>query len=173
MTTLTTILLLLTSPVHAKSTFSLSKVKGPLKMIAENDEIRNRDTFFELNGGISVIPFLIVVGPPIFPGFSVLFGQTYNFNEQGIFEYEIGAAVPTIVTGKIGVGLQSKDGQKQYTVGVRPFPLHTYAQFTHKTKKNHAVLYSVELSPVKPFGSNWTHSFGSIALATIGWRFYR
>ena len=156
MTLLTTILFLFSSQANAE-------IRGPIKIIADNDDRINRETFIELNTGAA----LTFEG--IFPGASLLFGQTYTLNTHGIFEYELGLAVPTIVTSKVGIGVQSKDKKFQATVGLRHFPMLTYVQFVHKINDKHSLLSSVEISP---FGAT-DISFWSYGIATLGWRYAR
>ncbi len=176
MTAITTpIFLLLISPVQAEVTVQISNATETLTLNSKNDVKKNHDTFLELNVGVANVPILkSEFDSSLFPGLSLLFGQTYKFNNRGIIEYEIGAAAPTIATGKIGVGIQSKDGVFETTVGIRPFPLHAYIQSTHKFA-THAILFSLEMSPLNIVPSDTIErlTFHSTALATIGWRYYR
>ena len=62
-----------------------------------------KTSFFEWNFGIALVSFDTDAYIP-FPGASALWGTTFINQENLIFEYEVGFAFPTLVTGKIGVG---------------------------------------------------------------------
>ena len=43
----------------------------------------------------------------VFPGISYLIGRTNYYSNNIVMDYEIGFALPTVVTGKVGVGFGS------------------------------------------------------------------
>ncbi len=79
----------------------------------------NKEKFLELNIGIAATDGYDLSGG--FPGASFLFGQTKQFSENGIFEYQIGIAFPSIVTGKVAVGYGNL--KNNIALAVRPWPL--------------------------------------------------
>ena len=65
------------------------------------------------------------------PAASLMLGSTFNMGDYSLVDVQIGAAIPSIITGKIGVG--SYFGQKQNMSiigGCRIYPLMFYGQFT-------------------------------------------
>ena len=81
-----------------------------------------------------------------FPGGSALWGTTFINQENLIFEYEVGFAFPTLVTGKIGVG--KRFNTTNIVVGVRPWPFNLYAQTSFSTTKNKSWIASIEGNPL-------------------------
>ena len=71
----------------------------------DNSSEITKTSFFEWNFGIALISDSYIP----FPGGSALWGTTYVNQENLIFEYEVGFAFPTLVTGKIGVGKRFND----------------------------------------------------------------
>ena len=71
--------------------------------------------FIEINGGAADA----WVG--WFPGASVLWGKTTQYNNKLVGEYQVGLAFPSIVTGKCAVGLGNLD--YNLMLGLRPWPL--------------------------------------------------
>ena len=95
--------------------------------------------YFDQNVGIA----LVEDGFP-FPGVSLLGGvrKTYptTTTRNGvartvIFESEIGLALPTGVTGKVGIGHLNEMTGNSTSVGVRIFPLHAYVQQAFGTRR--------------------------------------
>jgi len=108
--------------------------------------IQNSYSYKEFNAGVYLGEDIIV-----FPGASFLWGKTIYYNNM-FLDYEGGFALPTILTGKIGVGINDKNNAT--AIGIRPFPTSLYFQYTCKKKK----LISIEFMP--PFenwslGANW------------------
>ena len=62
-----------------------------------------KTSFFEFNFGVALVSFDSDGYIPL-PGGSALWGTTFINQDNFIFEYEVGFAFPTIVTGKMGVG---------------------------------------------------------------------
>ena len=79
-----------------------------------------KTSFFEFNFGVALVSFDTDAHIP-FPGASALWGTTFINQDNFIFEYEVGFAFPTIVTGKIGVG--KRFNTTNVIVGLRPWPL--------------------------------------------------
>ena len=71
--------------------------------------------FIEINGGAADA----WVG--WFPGASVLWGTTTQYNNNFVGEYQVGFAFPSIATGKCAVGLGNLD--YNLLLGLRPWPL--------------------------------------------------
>ena len=79
-----------------------------------------------------------------FPGVSLLGGvrkvypttTTVNGAARAvIFESEIGLALPTGATGKVGIGYLNEMTGNATSVGVRIFPLHAYVQQAFGTRR--------------------------------------
>ena len=70
--------------------------------------------FIEINGGAADA----WVG--WFPGGSVLWGTTTQYNNNFVGEYQVGFAFPSIATGKCAVGLGNLD--YNLLLGLRPWP---------------------------------------------------
>ena len=88
--------------------------------------------FLELNLGAGVIDYLgwsIYDDTDVYPapGLSLVYGKIYEnnrsiYNSQDyIFEWQIGLALPSIVTGKLTFGLGDSD--KYWGLSIRPWPL--------------------------------------------------
>ena len=64
-----------------------------------------------------------------FPGASVLLGTRVFRSETMFVDGEMGLALPSVVTGKFGVGKLNPSTGRTVTLGIRPFPSHLYIQF--------------------------------------------
>ncbi len=119
---------------------------------------QSRITYSEINAGISTGVI------PIFPGASSLVGATVRYPSGFIVDYQGGIAFPTLLTGKVGVGLPV-DYNMDLTVGVRVLPSSIYAQLLVKrpTKKSDLVFTAEALA--------WSPAFGQYSILTVGWRF--
>ena len=71
--------------------------------------------FIEINGGVADA----WVG--WFPGASILCGTTTQYTNNFVGEYQLGLALPSIVTGKCAVGFGNLD--YNLMLGLRPWPL--------------------------------------------------
>ena len=105
---------------------------------------RSKESFIEWNFGIAFLEDEDFV----FPGTSVLWGKTYINENDLIFEYEVGFALPTLVTGKIGIG--KKFNNTKVVVGIRPFPFNIYGQSSFEKKKKGYWITSLEYNPRNP-----------------------
>jgi len=117
-----------------------------------------KTSFFEFNFGVALLSFDTDAYYP-FPGASALWGNTFINQENIIFEYEVGFAFPTLVTGKIGVG--KRFNNTNVIIGVRPWPLNLYLQTSFSTTKEKSWIASIEGSPI---------DFGSIGNINVGYR---
>ena len=88
----------------------------------------------------------------------MLFGQTFEFVRNGVFEYQIGGAFPAIITGKLALGAGSL--KNNIGLAIRPWPLTIGPQ-----GKIGNFSFSFEV------GNNDTASFEAGYIATIGYRF--
>ena len=114
--------------------------------------------YVELNTGFStgIVPF--------FPGGSILVGSTHRFNNGIIFDYEGGVAIPSIVTGKAGVGCNIQS--TIVTFGIRPWPSSVYAQIELlRPSKSSDIVLTAEGMIGNVFIQERTES-----IFTIGWR---
>tara|TARA_B110001452_G_scaffold266294_1_gene272795 strand:+ start:1916 stop:2302 length:387 start_codon:yes stop_codon:yes gene_type:complete len=90
-----------------------------------------KTSFFEFNFGVALVSFDSLIP---FPGASALWGTTFINQDNFIFEYEVGFAFPTIVTGKMGVG--KRFNITNVILGLRPWPFNLYAQSSFSPTKN-------------------------------------
>lgn len=67
-------------------------------------EAQEQFTSLEWNAGISHIDL-----DAYFPGCSYLIGSTYITKSNLVLDAQIGLAFPTLITGKLGVGLKAKN----------------------------------------------------------------
>jgi hypothetical protein len=109
----------------------------------KQNETKNFITYVEFNGGLALLDDKYL--PTAFPGASYLIGRQLHIGEHGLIDAEIGLAFPSIVTGKIGLGLRGE--LFGITAGIRPFPLHFYIQPQLYTKKIGSFIMSLEVSP--------------------------
>ena len=93
----------------------------------------------------------------VFPGASLLFGKTIQLSNNNVTEFQIGVAFPTIVTGKVAVGVGTLE--KNVMVAVRPWPLMVGPQV-----KRNQFTWSLEL------GTAGSPSFDAGWIATVGYR---
>ena len=111
--------------------------------------------YVELNTGFStgIVPF--------FPGGSILVGATHRFDSGIVLDYEGGVAIPSIVTGKVGVGCDINSAT--ITFGVRPWPSSIYAQVELlRPNKSSDIVLTAEGMIGNVFVQN--------SIFTIGWR---
>lgn len=121
---------------------------------------KSENSFVEWNFGVAFIGDNF-----IFPGTSVLWGKTFINDNNLIFEYEVGLALPSLLTGKLGIG--KKFNNTNVIVGVRPFPFNLYLQSNFTKGKKGYWITSIELNPLYSYNSI---SFGSKAILNFGYR---
>ena len=129
-------------------------------------EAQEQFTSLEWNTGVSYIEL-----DGYIPGCSYLIGNTYISKSNLVLDAQIGLAFPTFVTGKIGFGLKAKNSI--ITAGIRPFPAHAYIQMQWSPNNKHrSFIFSFEESAYSMTNDyDWARlSFGSIRLATVGYR---
>jgi len=88
----------------------------PMVLFAQENK---ENKFIELNIGLAAIDGYDF--NDAFPGASVLFGQTRQISDNGIFEYQVGIAAPSIVTGKVAIGYGNL--KNNIALAIRPWPL--------------------------------------------------
>ena len=129
-------------------------------------EAQEQFTSLEWNAGVSYIDLDAYV-----PGCSYLIGTTYITKSNLVLDAQIGLALPTLVTGKIGVGFKAKNAI--ITAGIRPYPSHAYVQLQWLPNNRHySFIFSFEESALSMTDNyNWEDwSAYSIRLATVGYR---
>ena len=120
----------------------------------------SEQSFTEWNFGVAYIDDEF-----IFPGTSFLWGKTYINENNFIFEYEAGFALPSIATAKLGIGRQFNT--TKVLMGIRPFPFHLFLQSSFTNGKKGYWIASVEYNPLDP---ELGVSFGSRAIFNVGYR---
>ena len=88
----------------------------PMVLFAQENK---ENKFIELNIGLAAIDGYDF--NDAFPGASVLFGQTRQISDNGIFEYQVGIAAPSIITGKVAIGYGNL--KNNIALAIRPWPL--------------------------------------------------
>ena len=121
---------------------------------------RESQAFTEVNIGLATIDSYSADGA--FPGASLLFGMTSQFSNNNVAEVQIGAAFPSIVTGKLAVGIGTLE--KNVMLAVRPWPLTVGPQF----KRGHFT-WSFELGT----SDEVSYDAGWIVTAAYRWDFIR
>lgn len=123
---------------------------------------KSKHSFIELNFGLALITYEEIGA---FPGTSVLWGKTYINENNLVFEYEAGFALPGLVTGKVGIG--KKFDNTKVIVGVRPYPFNLFLQSSFATGKKGYWITSIELNPLD---SDKSISVYSKAILNFGYR---
>ena len=138
-----------------------------LILIGIECEAQEQFTSLEWNTGVAYIDDI----DGYFPGCSYLIGTTYIMENNVVVDAQIGLAIPTLVTGKVGVGFKAENAI--ITAGIRPYPSHSYLQFQWLPEnKNHSFIFSFEESAYSmTWNDDWYGpSAFSIRLATVGYR---
>jgi hypothetical protein len=141
--------------------------------------------FYEGNFGIAFTN----IGLP-FPGFSALWGaRKLHTNGKTFTDLAVGPALPSLVTGRVGVGTFNSETKSNISFGVRIFPLYVYTRlgFPLKSRRfrgsslilekydgawcEREFSLSVEVSPFLESSSDAgeVSAFFSVALLTFGW----
>ena len=110
-----------------------------------------KNEFIEWNTGIASFEDYII------PGISVLFGRTSRIGNNGIFEWQFGGALPSLITGKLIWGKGKID--KYIGISIRPWPFFVGPQI-----KLNKFSFSFEFGTNKPF------SFYTTMIGTVGYR---
>ena len=119
-------------------------------------QLKSSQEFIEINAGAASIDDYDFSST--FPGVSVLFGQTFEFTKNGVFEYQIGGALPSLLTGKVALSIGNI--RNNFALAIRPWPLTIGPQ-----GKIGSLSFSFEV------GNNDTASFEAGLIATVGYRF--
>ena len=127
----------------------------------DNSTGKTIHSFTEWNFGIATIPNEEL----ILPGTSFLWGKTIINENNFIIEYEAGFALPTIITGKLGIGKQFNS--TNVVLGIRPFPFNFYLQSSLTNGKKGYWIVSIEYNPLS---ADVGLSFGSEAILNFGYR---
>ena len=90
----------------------------------------------------------------VFPGASYLWGKTHYYNNNILLDYQAGFAFPTIVTGKIGFGVERSNFAT--IIGVRPWPSTAYLQFSINQRFN----FSIEVIVPELYGEGFIITYG-------------
>jgi len=122
-------------------------------------------TYLEINGGLAQT----FVGFDFFPGVSFLIGKQKFIAPQTFLEYQVGLALPSVATAKIGIGYQGEN--IGLSTGVRIFPSYVYGQIHAKTNKGQ-VSFSFEKSPFSDANFEIGPSFGTSHIFTIGYQWH-
>ena len=116
------------------------------------------NSYKEFNGGL----YIGGNDLPVFPGVSFLFGRTNYYSNNIVMDYEIGFALPTVFTGKAGVGLGNQNNAT--IIGVRPWPTTAFIQHIWGEKR----LISIEV--MIPYDGNFTAGNNIPLIINYGYR---
>ena len=128
----------------------------------------NNRSYLELNSGIAVFEEFSSFGPSggFFPGISFLIGNQSFIFQNIFFESQIGLALPSIVTAKIGLGFINKGIGA--SIGMRLYPTMGYAQI-HLPTSNGQFNISAEVSPLT-YSSFESYSLGARNIFALGYQ---
>jgi hypothetical protein len=128
----------------------------------------NNRSYLEVNSGVAVFgeDFSGFKSGLMFPGISFLIGNQSFVSKNIFFESQIGLALPSIVTAKIGLGFINKGIGA--SVGIRLFPTMAYAQI-HLPTSNGQFNISAEVSPLTN-SSLESYSLGARNIFTVGYQ---
>ena len=129
--------------------------------------------YFELNAGVSILDNGYW---DYGPGVSALIGKRFGPEEGNfIVDMQIGLALPSILTAKIGVGgYLDKEKKVAIIAGVRPWPLHYYAQVNLKEGLQGQWIISSEVGSQLIFDDSTDYglSLESLFIINFGYRWY-
>ena len=134
----------------------------------EDESQQATNQYHEINVGVADTPFGWF---NVSPGLSVLIvHRKQEAHSKLFFEYGYGGALPTIFTGKVGVGVSGKSNAN-LSVGVRVFPTHGYVRLgiplnTNQGKMELALSYEHSGRDLSPTLQQL--SFGSARMLTVG-----
>ena len=130
--------------------------------------VQSNNSFMELNLGVAYLPEgnSLSGSSTVFPGLSFLWGKTIMKENNLIIEYSAGFALPTLVTGKFGIG--KKFGVTKIIMGVRPYPFNIFLETSFITRTKGYWITSIEFNPLK--SSSTLLSFDSKAILNFGYR---
>tara|TARA_B110000459_G_C16572363_1_gene477036 strand:- start:772 stop:1290 length:519 start_codon:yes stop_codon:yes gene_type:complete len=86
---------------------------------------QNKETYLETNFGLSYTSSLI----DVVPGVSFLYGTKRFVSERQYWDFQLGIAVPTLATMKIGRGVKNLRTGRTVSAGIRVWPSHIYVAF--------------------------------------------
>jgi len=135
----------------------------PLSLFGQQPKEMISTTYLETNFGVAFVDMLD--GLP-FPGCSGLIGTTINI-EGFLIDVEGGFALPTVLTGKVGLGFAV--GDINIIAGMRPYPFHLYTQSTLKNTEKGCWIISVELGS-NVFSPGFDH-WESLGMINFGYRY--
>ena len=135
----------------------------PLSLFGQQPKEMISTTYLETNFGVAFVEMLD--GLP-FPGCSGLIGTTIDI-DGFLIDVQGGFAIPTIITGKIGLGFAV--GDVNIIAGMRPYPFHLYTQSTLKNTEKGCWIISVELGS-NVFSPGFDH-WESLGMINFGYRY--
>ena len=91
-----------------------------------------RQTYSEFNFGATLLSEKEMFGG-IWPGISGLIGRKKFYSRGKFTDAQIGSALPTFLTAKIGVGKYNFNKKTSSSVGLRIWPAHIYIQHSRPT----------------------------------------
>ncbi len=135
-----------------------------------NAQQENSRTYREFNYGVALLNEYssTELGDVLF-GLSFVSGKQQYFDENYFFEYQMGIALPSIVTGKLGIGATGKVFGG--SIGVRVFPTFVYGQIHFRFQKSQ-LNFSAEVSPFYNYnsGNEIGPSLGANTIFTCGYQ---
>ena len=144
------------------------RLKKLLMLLLFPISIMGQNAYVEWNVGVAYIDLDDFEIPC--PGTSVLFGNTFETENNLLIDAEVGLAFPSIVTGKIGIGKYlNKENKSAFIVGVRPWPMHLYTQINLPNRKRGQWIFSVEIGAEELLEeTNLSAEFDGFSLYSVG-----
>ncbi len=128
--------------------------------VGQTDAIsKSHRNYIEWNVGVALLDDFV------FPGSSFLWGGTYVQENGMVLDYQMGLALPSIATAKLGLGYKYR--ASSLLGGVRLFPFNYYLQTNFDINPKGSLIFSIEYSPLTD-DSGW--SFYSKGNINMGYR---
>ena len=108
--------------------------------------------YFDTNVGLALLDGLLWPNNYVpVPGTSFLVGRRSFRSESTFLDAQVGWALPSLVTAKLGVGQRNPSNGKSVAAGIRPWPAHVYIQFGREEKQLSDKLKQRAVRRFKPF----------------------
>lgn len=141
---------------------------GPVSTHVEITTSNNlNQAYYEFNFGVALLQLDQSSYFP-FPGVSWLWGKKFHLSNSTFCDIEAGLALPSLFTGKIGLGISIN--KFEFTFGVRPWPLHLYFQPKLATTERGDWILSFEISPYSFSNKFESESMYSNGIINFGYR---
>lgn len=109
-------------------------------------------SYFDANVGAALLDGFVSRNQYVpLPGTSLLVGRR-SFRSASIFlDAQVGWALPSLATAKLGVGHRNPSTGRSVAAGIRPWPAHAYIQFGREEKQLSDELKQRAIRRCQPF----------------------